>query len=171
MLNADSVCWFVARTRNGQENSIRNALNSLGVDNFIPMRGVMKVVRGKKVRSEAPLIPNMVFIHCRKDEACALANGRGLQLFYVIDRITRSMLVVPDRQMADFIRIVTGEPDNVSVCDFVPSCGQRVRVISGELSGVEGVVVSESRESYLVVSVGNLLCAKLKIPLYQVELI
>lgn len=52
------------------------------------------------VKAVVPLIPNMVFLRATKSDACALANGYGLPLFYMVDRSTGRMLVVPDRQMA-----------------------------------------------------------------------
>ena len=163
MTDADSICWFVARTRRGQELLIRDKLNGYGVQNFVPVTQTLKVRGGRRIKAIVPLIPNMVFLRASKSDACALANGRELPVFYVIDRSTNRMLVVPDKQMDDFIRVVTEEPDSVQLESFNPVPGQKVRIVSGRLQGVEGEVISASQDTYIVVSVGQLLSARVKV--------
>ena len=59
---------------------------------------------------------------------------------YIIDHGTRTLLQVPDKQMDDFIRVMDLDPDALCEDDvqFIP--GGRVRVIKGDLAGVEGEV-------------------------------
>lgn len=163
MAELGTECWYVARTRRGQELAVRDRLDGFGIRNFVPVSRTLKVRNGRKVKATVPLIPNMVFLRATKSVACALANGHGLPVYYVVDHSTRSMLVVPDRQMDDFIRVVTEEPDTVRLTDFMPHVGQKVRIISGRLAGVEGEVTLVDGETYLVVSLGSLLSAKVRI--------
>lgn len=162
MTDADDICWFVARTRRGQELAIRERLEAFGIQNFIPVSQTLRIRNGRKVKAVVPLIPNMVFLRTTKSNACALANGHGLQVFYMVDHITNRMLVVPDRQMDCFIRVITGSPD-VEVTAFTPTQGQRVRIVSGKLAGVEGEVLSADQSDCIVVSVGTLLSARVKV--------
>ena len=161
--------WFVARTRGSQELSLRAKLSSLGVNYFIPTKEEYRVRRGHRTKVEVPLIPNMIFVQSTKEVACALANGRGLPLYYVVDRFTGSMLVVPDRQMENFIQVVSLAPDSICI-DSVPLVpGTRVRIAEGELAGIEGEVLELPTATYVVVSVGRLLCAKLKLAKESLE--
>lgn len=164
MTDADGICWFVARTRRGQELTIRDRLDGFGIQNFVPVSHTLRIRGGRKVKAVVPLIPNMVFLRATKSDACALANGHGLPLFYMVDRSTGRMLVVPDRQMDNFIRVVTEEPGSVEITDFNPVAGQRVRILSGKLAGVEGDVLWVEQDTYVVVSVGQLISAKVKVP-------
>ena len=163
MAQCEGECWYVARTRRGQETAIRDRLEGFGIRNFVPVGPTLKIRNGRKVKAMVPLIPNMVFLRTAKSTACALANGYGIPLFYIVDRSTNRMLVVPDKQMDDFMRVVLDQPDSVQLCDFRPSVGQRVRIVSGNLAGVEGEVLADGA-NYLVVSAGSLLSAKLKVP-------
>ena len=167
--NETSLHWFVARTRSSQEISLRDRLGALGVECFIPTRAVVKMRRGRRVKAEVPLIPNMVFVHASKQDACALANGRGLALYYIVDRFTRSMLVIPDKQMADFIQVVNYEPQSVCLDDVPIMPGTKVRVVSGELAGIEGEVLSLPTATYVVVNIGRILCAKVHLPKSSIE--
>lgn len=155
--------WYVARTRRGQELAICNKLEGYGIRHFVPVTATLKIRNGRKVKTTVPLIPNMVFLRTAKSTACALANGRGLQVYYIVDRSTNRMLEVPDKQMDDFIRVVNDEPDSVEVTGFQPRLGQKVRIVNGSLAGVEGEVISTDLDTYLVVSVGDLLSARVKV--------
>lgn len=164
MTDSDSIRWFVARTRRRQELSVRNRLEEFGIRNFVPVCETLKVRNGRKYRTVTPLIPNMVFLQTTKQTACSLANGHGLPVHYVIDRSTGSMLVVPDRQMDDFIRVLTEQPQSVELTEFSPQRGQKVRISAGRLAGLEGQVLEAGNDTCLVISVGTLLNARVKVP-------
>ena len=167
----DGICWYVARTRKGQELSIRDKLNGFGIRNFVPVCGTPRLVAGRLVKANSPLIPNMVFLKTTKNDACSLANGRGLPVFYIRDHSTGGMLVIPNKQMEDFIRVVAEQEDTVQLTGFAPIVGHKVRIVSGKLSGVEGIAVSEEQNMHVVVCVGRLLCAKVKVLRESLELI
>lgn len=167
-MTSERVCWFVARTRRGQELSLRKRMGELGVECFIPTVYAFRERRGRRVRVEVPLIPNLVFLKATKDEACALANGRGLPLFYIIDHQTHTLLEVPLKQMEDFRRAVEADPDSLST-EIPLTLGGKVRIIAGELAGVEGEILSLPAGSFVVVSVGHILCAKVSIPRDMLE--
>lgn len=163
MIDSDSACWFVARTRRGQELAIRDRLEDLGIRNFVPVTETLKIRNGRRVKRMSPILPNMVFLQATKNMACSLANGHGLAVYYIIDRSTNRMLVVPDKQMDDFIRVVNEEPDSVELMDYHPQPGEKVRIATGRLAGVVGEVMSVENDTFLVLSVGSLLSARVKI--------
>lgn len=163
MTDVDSECWFAARTRRGQELTIKGSLDALDIRNFVPMNRTLKIRNGRKIKVLAPLIPNMVFLRTSKTVACSLANGYGLPIYYIIDRSTNRMLVVPDRQMDDFIRLVTEKPDSVELADYNPQPGERVRIVTGKLAGLEGEVLEADNGAYLVINVGTLFSARVVI--------
>lgn len=169
MKYTDGECWFVARTRRGQELAIRDRLDVYGIRNFVPVCQMLRIRNGRKIKVMAPLIPSMVFLHTTKETACALANGRGLQVFYIIDRSTNRMMVVPDRQMEDFIRVVTDDPYAVEMTSYTPRVGEKVRIVTGNLAGVEGEVLSVEHDTYIVVSVGSLLSARVRVSSSNLE--
>lgn len=147
-----NVQWYVARTRNGHELSIRSKLDSIGVKNFIPST-TRKVSRfGKTCTIEVPVVSNLVFIKATKSEALSLPNGYGLQMWYLTDRVTNRLLLIPEKQMEDFMRVYELDPESVISSDEKITVGDRVRVIKGGLAGIEGNVVSLSNRTYVVVS-------------------
>ena len=169
--SSERLCWFAARTRNGQELSIRKTLGDLGIENYIPTKEGVREYCGRRTTREVPVIPCLVFLRATKADACALANGRGVPVWYVIDRATRSMLVVPDKQMEDFRRVLDVAPDAICPPDTVFAPGDRVQVIKGGLKGIEGDIIEEPGRTYVAVNLGNILCAKVKIPKSYLRLV
>lgn len=160
----ESACWFAARTRHGQELALRRRLDDLRIECFIPSKMTVRERNGRKSKVEVPVISNLIFIRTTKKEACSLANSGDFPLYYVIDHSTRTLLVVPDKQMEDFIRVVTQVPE--SICPEMQDLpvGADVRITSGSLEGVEGKVILLPNRTYVVVSIGRIAFAKVQVP-------
>ncbi|MBO4760989.1 MAG: UpxY family transcription antiterminator [Bacteroidales bacterium] len=154
--------WFVAKTRHGQELGIRNRLQSLGVEHFVPTEA-RKAARGKR-SAEKVLIPSMIFVRTTKEEACDLANNKGLPVRYVIDCATRTLMVIPDKEMMDFQSVLDDSRDEGGLLDEVLELGDRVRVTKGVLAGVEGYVIELHGKTYVVVSLCHTIFAKARVP-------
>lgn len=58
---------------------------------------------GKKVKVEKPVIPNLIFIHSDYNTCLSLVNEYKLSMNYLLNLETRQLLVVPDKQMQDFM--------------------------------------------------------------------
>ncbi len=163
----ESQCWFVARTRHGAELGVRNRLVALGVDHFIPTvqtRGR----RGKTV--ERPVINCLLFIHASQAEALALIHERGLKADYLFDCATRRLMVVPDKEMDDFRRVLDLSTDEGGLMDRPLEAGERVRVVKGPLQGVEGRILSVQGKNYVVVSLLDTLFARATVPRAWLEI-
>jgi len=64
------------------------------------------------------------------------------------------IITVPDKQMANFMRVSSVIDDNVVYLryeDFLNKEGKRVKVIDGNFAGVEGVVKRIKRDRVVVV--------------------
>lgn len=155
---ASSYSWYAARTRCGQELKVRDRLLRAGVEHFIP------TVRSVGSRKERALVNSLVFLRATKPEALDLANVGGLPVKYIIDCATRTLLVVPDKQMEDFRRVLDLSLEGSVPLDRPLSLGDRVKVIKGPLKGVEGHVVEFKGKYYVVVSLLGCLFARAQVP-------
>lgn len=154
----DKVCWFAARTRCGAELGVRTRLDRLGAEHFLPTE------RRRRTRArtlyERPLIPGMIFVRTTKRQACAYANEDGLPVKYLIDPATRSLLVVPDKQMDDFRRVLDLSVEDGGLMDEPLALGDRVRVVKGALNGVEGHILELHGRTYVVVALLDCIFAR-----------
>ena len=88
-----------------------------------------------------PVARGLIVIHATKQSACDIHNVYGVQVFYTKDFSTHSMLVVPDKQMQDFMFLLDFSTGSVEVLNKGIKRGDRVRVIKGPLQGLEGELV------------------------------
>ena len=157
----EEIRWFVARTRHGAELVVRNRLAALGVEHFVPTTRTRSRA-GRTV--ERPVINCLLLIRTTQAEALALIHERGLRADYLFDCATRHLMVVPDKAMNDFRRVLDLSTDEGGLIDRPLEPGQRVRVVKGPLSGVEGRVVSVQGRNYVVVSLLDMLYARASVP-------
>ena len=102
-------------------------------------------------------------------EALDLANTGVVPVKYVIDCATRTLLVVPDKQMEDFRRVLDLSLEEGGMMDKPLSLGDRVKVVKGPLKGVEGHVIEFNGRYYVVVSLLDSLFAKARVPRSWIE--
>ena len=83
---------------------------------------------------------------------------------YIVDCATRTLLVVPDKQMEDFRRVMDLGLESGGLMDQPLALGDRVKVVKGPLKGVEGHVLEFQGRYYVVVSLLDSLFAKARVP-------
>ena len=168
--------WFAARTRDKQEFAIRNSLEklkveeNLDIDCYLPTRSVITQLKYRRKRSEVPVIRNLIFVRATKQTACDLSNVYGVQLFYMKDLFS-SMLVVPDKQMQDFMFVMDLNPDGVSFDNEPLVVGHKVKVVKGDFCGIEGEVATEANKTYVVIRIKGILSASVKVPKSYLKII
>lgn len=147
MAEEKGMHWYVAFCRNGQWAKIGRRLEELNIDCFIP-----------------DVYRTLVFLRTTKPMALTLVNSGAINVRYMIDSATRTLMTVPEKQMEDFRRVLDCSPDAECITEIPFSAGGRVRVAKGPLRGVEGEVLEIQDGHYLLVKVCTLLCAKVEIP-------
>ena len=150
--------WFAARTRDKQEFVTRDSLEKLRIninlEYYLPTQFVIRQLKYRRKRVE---------VRATKQDACDLSNKYGVQLYYIKDFSTRSMLIVPDKQMEDFKQIMDLNPDNISFDNEVLTVGSKVRVMKGNLCGVEGELALEANKTYVIIRIEGVLTASVKV--------
>ena len=163
MAAVQQAYWYAARTRCGQELKVRDRLLREGVEHFIP------TVPSGGPRGERAAVSSLVFLRATKNEALDLANLGVVPVKYIVDCATRTLLVVPDKQMEDFRRVMDLSLEEGGLMDRPLALGDRVRVTKGPLRGVEGHVIEFHGKLYVVVSLLDCLFAKARVPRSWIE--
>ena len=143
-------------------------LEKLGVESYVPSE-LRRHTRGGGSYERA-LIPSLVFLKATKQRACELANRDALPVKYLVDPATRSLLVVPDKQMDDFRRVLDLSTDEGGLIDRPLQQGEKVRVMKGPLEGVEGRILELQGKNYVVVSLLDSLFTRAAIPRAWLEI-
>lgn len=138
--------WWVLHTRSRNEKRVAEELDSYGVPHYLPLVPVEHSYAKRRATFEIPLFTGYVFLRGEHDE-CDRARRTN--------RVA-SILLVRDqdgfrRELAHVFRVVSRR----AYVQLFPAIrvGQRCRVSSGPLRGVEGVVIREGQRCRMYLSV------------------
>lgn len=133
--------WYAAYTRPNREFAVKGRLDALGVESFLPTEEVVRDTPFGRKKAVAPLIYGMIFIRTDKATSFSLINDHCLRIIYLKDAGGRHSLIVPDRQMSDFMFLLGVSGSGVEVLNKDLRAGDRVRVVRGPLAGLEGELI------------------------------
>lgn len=168
--------WFVLRAYKNEKKAEEALGGENGLPYFIPKQYAVRVYHGKKTRRLVPVIPGLVFVRAGQQAICDFKKRHNFLQFVMRTRNAADYLVVPDKQMADFMR-VAGQYET-EVAYYAPEelhleKGTRVRILGGPFDGVEGVFmkVEGARARRLIVQIPNTLAAVVSVEPDLVEVI
>ena len=149
-LNADSASWYAVQTQARHERVIARRLGDYGVETFLPMVTETHRWSDRKKTVELPLFGCYLFVKIiptNEDRLRVLRIDGVHNLVGVRGQGTP----IPEEQIYA-VRKLIEEQLTWSNHPFL-KIGQRVRICSGALDGVEGILVSRNGDETLVISV------------------
>ena len=149
-LSDNELHWYVANTCR-QEKKIKQRLDNMGIENFIPFQQIARKIHGVDKLIEVPVIPNLVFIHTTFKSCMSLIQEYAFDMRYLRDRETGNFLIVPDKQMNDFMFLLDFSKEMVEVVNENLKKGDKVRVIKGDFAGIEGELIRVKGHKRVVV--------------------
>ena len=141
--------WWVLYTKARHEKAVGRQLMGYEIPFCLPLINKISVCRGRRVRTFVPLFPGYVFLYGTEDE-------RILSL--TTNRISR-VLDVPDPEglradLRQVRQLIEAKVPLTPESRLMP--GDRVRVRSGPMAGVEGTVLARRGGVRLVVAINFL---------------
>jgi len=156
-----------------REMKVKAEMDALGVQAFVPMRRIMQQGRRLKNTLE-PAIHNLIFIYASKERVQELKKTRP-ELQYMMRCMDgrKEKIIVPQRQMDDFMKVCTTSPDFIEIVSaekMVLKPGQEVMVVSGPLQGIRGYFqrIEGHRARRLIVSIPDACAATIEIKAEEV---
>lgn len=144
-------------------------LGDAGFEVFTPMQEVLVSVKGAARRVSRPYIQDLLFVHSTRDRLDPeVAKTPTLQYRYAKGLGYKTPMIVPDRQMDNFVKAVTAVSTPVYICPSEVTesmVGSSVRVIGGPLEGCDGRLLSVqgTRRKRLFVTIPNLVAASVEV--------
>lgn len=169
--------WFVAIVNHNAEKGIAAKLDKLGIISYLPLQTEHRVWKnGRKVKIDRVVIPSVIFIRCTEQERRRIVEFPFINRFMinkarnVNGMPTHPLATIPDTQI-EKLKFMTGNSDNPVYFYNTPYIkGDRVRVVRGRLSGLEGEVRSiDDKHSEIIVNLDSLGNARLTIETINVE--
>jgi transcription antitermination factor NusG len=142
--------WYALQTRLQREKVVEQRLMERGVQTFLPMVTEVRRWSDRRKKIQLPLFSSYLFVKLAPSK---VERVRVLSVDGVFNFVgpRREGTPIPDSQIEAVRALVDGQLP-WSSHPFL-NIGQRVRIRSGALQGVEGILVSRSGENSLVISV------------------
>lgn len=170
--------WFsVGSTSPQKELRIRDDARSHGFESFVPLKYVVKTVRGQKQRALVPALSGLIFV---KGTLEALKDYTQQSHFPIYLRKSafsnkEEYLTIPTKAMEDFMAVTEHREEHVTY--FRPEEislqeGDRIVIKDGLYEGREGTImrIKGKRNKHLVVQIPGMLVAAVELSPEMIEL-
>ena len=148
MLFSDTGSWFALQVVPRHEKSVDNILEYRGYTHFLPTYHVRRRWSDRIRLVEQPLFPGYVFCRSQSNLMEVIRDSPGIIRIVAFGTKPHP---VPDKEIEALQQIVQGKRE-YSVFPYL-NVGQKVRVISGPLTGISGTIMKFKNRDRLVISV------------------
>ena len=139
--------WYAAYTRANHERRVADQLAERGVEHFLPQYESVRKWKDRKVRLQMPLFPGYVFVHLALQNRLNVLQVPGVACLV---GFAGRPVAVPEEEFAK-IRGFLKQGLRAEPHPYLKA-GQRVRVRTGPLEGMEGIVLRRKNGCRLVIS-------------------
>jgi transcription antitermination factor NusG len=147
-----------------REMKVKEELDRLGIENFLPMRYKVESQNDGNTELQRVLVPainNLIFVRSTQERVSELKQTNEVlePLRYMMDRtasLEHAIMTVADREMENFMRVASRTDDSVMFLDNetdVGKEGKRVEIMGGAFEGVTGVIRRVKRCKRVVVEI------------------
>jgi transcription antitermination factor NusG len=157
--------WYAAYTCANHEKRVASELGARAVEHYLPLYGSVRRWRDRRVRLDLPLFPGYVFVRV------ALCDKlRVLQVPSLVHLVSFNgqPAALSDDEMEVLRRGLT-EQLNAQPHPYL-AVGRRVRVVSGPLAGLEGLIVRKKNRFRFVISL-NLIMRSVSVELDDADIV
>lgn len=163
--------WYVLRDlkRHNSNTPAYLELRNQGFEVFTPLKWVITVRAGKRIRREIPIITDLLFVHSTKEMLDPVVSRTStLQYRYRLGHTIHEPTIVRDKDMEQFINAVT-KSNNVRY--YLPEelrpemYGKEIRVVGGPFDGYAGKQLSlrGSKKRRLIVEIPDFIAAAVEV--------
>lgn len=154
-VSSKALKWYAIYLRNRHEKTVDQRLKEKGFETYLPMIEEVRQYSDRRKKVLEPMFRGYLFVRTDLKNTSPILQTEGVVRF--IGTKTRPS-PIPDREIS-WIRIIELKPIDIKREPSITT-GERVRVNSGPLEGLEGIVISVRggmRVVLLVESIGQAL--------------
>ncbi len=139
--------WYAAYTSSNHEKRVADQMGVRGVEHFLPLYTSLRRWRNGRVTLQRPLFPGYVFVRIALREKLRVQQIPGVAWLVGFDGTLAAM---PDEEI-ETLRSSLGTGMQAEPHPYF-TAGRRVRVTSGPMAGLQGVLRRRKNNARLVVS-------------------
>lgn len=142
----NSLAWYALKVRTRSEDIALASLDHYGFETYCPQAKTSRKYSDRVKNIDAPVFPGYVFCHFD------LSNKSKVLSSNAVERVVGFGSAPAPVTVAE-IEAVRRMVEQGGMAAPLPKSGDRVRITSGSLSGIEGVLVSGANAASFVVSI------------------
>jgi len=142
--------WVALVVRSSAERRVQTGLTHAGLETFVPWHGVRRRWSDRFKIVDENLFPGYVFCRSRFAERSLVLNHPGVERVVSFDRVPA---LIPDAEISSLRRLVSSELP-LAPWPYLKA-GQRVRIETGTLAGIEGTLARDSTGWRVVMNVST----------------
>lgn len=151
--------WYAIRVTYNREMKVKRELDSLHIENFLPMKYRIITRGDRKVKELIPAIHNLIFVNISSAALKEYKATTILPIRYIMNRETREPIVIPETQMKNFIAVAGNITEQIvylepNLSNF--NKGDKVKIIGGVFEGAEGYFMRIKRDRRVVVCINGI---------------
>lgn len=160
--------WLVAYVQNNREKKIYERLTSLGIESFLPLQEEIRQWIDRRKKIQRVIIPMVIFVRVAPSERLQVLQTSSVNRYMVL-RGENTPAIVPDSQMERFRFMLDYSEQAVEMCYDRLQQGERIRIVKGPLTGLEGELVNVDGKNKVAVRIDLLGVALVEVPAGFVE--
>jgi transcription termination/antitermination protein NusG len=138
---SQSPAWYAVWTQSHFEQSVSQQLSAKGFDAFLPEMNVWSKRSGEQHLIRVPMFPGYLFVRDEMDKSSYIEILKARGVVRILEDGWTRLTPVPDAEI-DAIRQVVSADVPVYANEHLVQ-GDRVEVVDGPLSGLEGLFVQD----------------------------
>jgi transcription termination/antitermination protein NusG len=138
--------WYALKVRTGSERMVATVLRSRGFAPYCPTQKVRRRYSDRMKMIDAPMFPGYVFCQFDVHKKLPVISTPGVD--YIVG-FSNGPIAIPEQELVNVRRLIDSGASPIRSL----VCGERVRVTSGILEGVEGSLIRDQKGDQLVVSI------------------
>jgi len=139
--------WYAVYTRHQHEKTVAQSFSRNGCEVFLPLYGVVRQWKDRTKQLSLPLFPCYVFFRGGLERRVSILSTPGIHSIVMIAGQPAPIAATE----IEAIRMAVNSSLRVEPHPFL-RCGDRVRLRSGPLAGVEGILLRKKNICRLILS-------------------
>jgi len=144
--------WFAVYTNPRAEKQVRDRLEEVGVEVFLPLQKTYRIWSDRKKLIEKPLLSSYVFVRVSPVEFPKVFQSHGVVRFISFEGQPAS---IPQKQI-DNLRLLINSDAEIEISSEKFEKGDNVEVMNGALAGLTGELVRIGSHKRVIVRIDRL---------------
>jgi len=150
-LSTTEARWFAIYTGFRKEKYVQQELRKKGVETYVPIMTHTRQYVRKVKTVELPLISCYVFVKITKLKYVPVLETEYVHSFV---KFSKNLISIPEREM-ELMRLIVGEKLAIKAEPMRWERGERVQVMGGTLTGLQGKLVRRNNKKEFVIELEN----------------